>query len=213
MQLATRKRASSSPTGELPAKAPTLTRRDDLLSPEGQQQIYEFLNQPGWRFGWKSHLKKDVYSFWHKHFAGTRNPDRQREEDCAGELQTAAPLIYKFWASLQRTCLNDHKLVRCYANGFSFGCDGTVHTDSSSPDSFTSIYYPNPKWNPDWGGETIFFNGDQTDILAAVYPKPNRMITFPGTMPHAARGVSRCCPDLRITLMFKTECENDRPPA
>jgi SM-20-related protein len=29
-------------------------------------------------------------------------------------------------------------------------------------------------------------------------------VVFPGLIPHVARGVSRTCPMLRITLMFKT---------
>jgi SM-20-related protein len=217
-QRAARNRAAASPQ---PAPPLTIRRRDDLLTPDEQKQVYEFLNQPGWQFGWKSHSKKDVYSFWHKHFAGTKDPDHEREDrsapsytkDCTAELKANVPLIYTFWDSLHRTFLAGHKLVRCYANAFSYGCDGTVHTDSTAANSFTTIYYPNPKWNADWGGETMFFNPDKTDILGAVYPKPNRLITFPGALPHAARGIARSCPLTRITLMFKTEFENDRPPA
>ena len=49
------------------------------------------------------------------------------------------------------------------------------------------------------------FNQEETDILASIYPKPNRLLIFSGIVPHVARGVSRICPVLRITLMFKTE--------
>jgi SM-20-related protein len=31
------------------------------------------------------------------------------------------------------------------------------------------------------------------------------MLMFEGTLPHVARGVSRICPVMRVTLMFKTE--------
>ena len=55
------------------------------------------------------------------------------------------------------------------------------------------------------GGETVFFNREKTDIIACVYPKPNRLVIFRGNFPHVARGVSRTCPALRIALMFKTE--------
>jgi SM-20-related protein len=50
----------------------------------------------------------------------------------------------------------------------------------------------------------VFFTQDGSDILASIYPKPNRLIVFPGAIPHVARGISRTCPKLRITLMFKT---------
>ena len=101
--------------------------------------------------------------------------------------------------------MKGHTLMRCYANGQPYGSDGSLHTDSASPRSFTSVYYPHGRWSPNWGGETLFFNQEETDIVASIYPKPNRLVIFSGTVPHVARGVSRICPVLRITLMFKTE--------
>lgn len=194
----------------------TIARNDDLLAPDAHRQVREFLDAPGWKFGWKSQAKKDPYSFWHKHFAGHINPDHgwpdpgadeegQTSVDRAAELARNAPVVHALWQGLQATLMQGHRLVRCYANAFSYGCDGTLHTDSRRPDSFTAIYYPNKRWQPDWGGETLFFNADKTDIVGAVYPKPNRLVMFNGTIPHVARGLSRGCPTLRITLMFKTQ--------
>jgi SM-20-related protein len=76
--------------------------------------------------------------------------------------------------------------------------------DSSVPTHFTLVYYPHLSGHPNYGGETVFFDPSGSDIIAAVYPRPKRLVAFPGTMPHVARGVSRKCPDLRVTLMFKT---------
>lgn len=209
------------PTGPGPGKTGpafplSIERNDDLLAPEAHRQVREFLDAPGWKFGWKSQAKKDPFSFWHKHFAGHVHPDHgwidpppDEEErgrvDRAAELARNAPVIHALWQGLQATLMDGHRLVRCYANAFSFGCDGTLHTDSRRPDSYTAIYYPNDHWEPDWGGETIFFNTAKTDIVGAVYPKPNRLVMFNGTIPHVARGLARGCPALRITLMFKTQ--------
>lgn len=185
---------------------------DQILSEADQQRILSFLQQPNWEYGWKSQSKTDIYSFWHKHFAGYRKSASFNREagpwpppDCAEELKRHAPLIHAFWTLLANTVLKGHRLVRCYANGLPFGAEGTIHTDSSSPDSYTALYYPHLEWHPNWGGETVFFDDGQTDIVASVFPKPNRLILFPGNKPHVARGVSRTCPALRITLMFKTE--------
>jgi SM-20-related protein len=185
----------------------SIARKDNLLDPEGHQRIFKLLSEPGWQFGWKSQSSKDIYSFWHKHFAGpirSRHREQMPGKDCAPELRESAPLIYSLWQGLQATLLQNHRLVRCYANAFSFGCEGTLHTDSRAPDNYTNIYYPNEEWHPDWGGETVFFNKDQTDIIGAVYPKPNRLLMFNGNIPHVARGVTRSCAGMRITLMFKT---------
>ena len=132
-------------------------------------------------------------------------PGQEQPYDCARELQEKAAVLYNFWRMLEATVLKGHTLLRCYANGQPFGAEGTTHTDSVSPRSYTSIYYPHDKWHSDWGGETVFFDHDRSDIIASVYPKPGRLVVFRGTTPHAARGVSRTCPVLRITLMFKTE--------
>jgi SM-20-related protein len=101
--------------------------------------------------------------------------------------------------------MQGHRLVRCYANGQTYGSDGNLHTDTTLANSYTSVYYPHEAWFPDWGGETVFFNAAKDDIIACVYPKPNRIVIFDGTVPHVARGVSRVCPVLRVTLMFKTD--------
>jgi SM-20-related protein len=182
---------------------------DGAVDAERQQSVNSFLNRPGWNFGWKSNKATDSFAFWHKHFAGNIQPDHLGPEgaqyDCVDELKRAAPLLRQFWEWLSHGMLAGHRLVRCYANGQPFGAEGTLHTDSVSDLSFTTIYYPHEKWDVNWGGETLFFNREKTDIIAAIYPRPNRLLMFPGTIPHVARGVARICPVLRITLMFKTE--------
>jgi SM-20-related protein len=178
-----------------------------------RRRVFDFLRGPGWQFGWKSNPETDKFSFWHKHFAGNLHSDHtalggdEKPYECADELRCNAPLLYELWCSLAASHLKDHLLVRCYANGQPYGSEGTAHTDSMSATSFTSVYYPYDRWRADWAGETVFFDKDLTDILTSVYPKPNRLVTFPGTVPHAARGVSRTCPAMRITLMFKTELQ------
>jgi len=196
--------------------APPISVFDDFLPDARREELYEYLNQPTWEWGWRSSVPKsktdpgDTFRFWHKHFAGKRRSDasgklEDRGEDCAEELKAHAPLIWCFWEDVSTLLLKGHTLVRCYANGLQYGSDGTVHVDSIVHTSYTSVYYPHKAWEPNWGGETVFFNSSRNDIIATSYPKPGRLVCFPGTIPHAARGLSRTCPVLRITLMFKTE--------
>jgi len=199
------------PSTSAPSKMPALARVDNVLTDDQRKRIYQFLQAPGWKFGWKSRSNNDIYSFWHKHFAGALQPDHPTADgsvepyDCTEELARKAPLLHTFWRGLEKTALKGHTLVRCYANGHTYGSDGTLHADSAVPSSYTSVYYPHERWSPNWGGETVFFNPEETDIVASVYPMPNRLVMFQGTIPHVARGVARICPVLRITLMFKTE--------
>lgn len=181
---------------------------DDCLPLPAQHELHDFLMQPGWQFGWKSDPKADRHAFWHKHFAGATMPPGYAaapEQDCADDLAIAAPLLHRIWQTLSGGLLQGRRLVRCYANGHPYGSEGTVHIDTRSETGHTAIYYPHLSWEPNWGGETVFFNDDRSDVIAAVYPKPNRLLTFAGAIPHVARGVSRLCPQMRVTLMFKTE--------
>jgi SM-20-related protein len=185
---------------------------DGILTEEDREAVDSFLQAPGWDFGWKSHSRSDVFSFWHKHFAGHKKAGeysvtegRWPPPDCSEELRQNYDIIFQFWDLLRATLLKGHSLVRCYANGMPFGSEGTLHTDSDSPTSYTAVYYPNRIWHPNWAGETLIFNKAEDDVVASIYPKPNRLLIFRGDTPHVARGVSRTCPSMRSTLMFKTE--------
>lgn len=183
--------------------APGVLVVDDLLPDAQRKLLLSFLRAPGWKFGKKSHGQTDTYSFWVKHFAGHRNGREEVHYACADELRRT-PIVFAFWRYLERTVLQGKMLIRCYANGQSYGSDGTIHTDSKRPGSYTAVYYPHDYWEPNWAGETVIFTPDHSDIVAAIYPKPNRLLVFAGGMPHLARGVARTCPELRITLMCKT---------
>jgi SM-20-related protein len=184
--------------------------RNDVLPDEHRATVNNFLHvgsgDAGWKFGWRSSYNKaDSFMFWHRHFGGYRHSGGDANPyDCEPELEPF-PIILAFWRYLASDLLRGHRLIRCYANGATYGSDGTLHTDSKVPGTYTCVYYPHSGWHPDWGGETVFFNQEKTDIIASVYPRPNRMLVFDGTIPHVARGVSRTCPVLRVTLMFKTD--------
>lgn len=185
---------------------------DEILTEEDRDAVNTFLQASGWGFGWKSQSQSDVFSFWHKHFVGHKRASaysfkegKWPPPDCSEELRQGCDIIFRFWDLLRTTLLKGHSLVRCYANGMPFGCEGTLHTDSDSPNSYTAVYYSNREWNPNWSGETVLFNKAEDDAVVSIYPKPNRLLVFRGDTPHVARGVSRTCPSMRVTLMFKTE--------
>ncbi|KVE31730.1 2OG-Fe(II) oxygenase [Burkholderia sp. TSV86] len=183
-----------------------ITIIDDLLPRDEQAAVQQFLSDGPWHHGWRSHNGAGAEPFWNRHFAGSRDPARLTgHHDASDELAARAPLLHACWQHIAQSYLPRHALQSCYANGLPYGTDGAVHTDSLEIGACTAVYYPHEHWNPDWGGETVFFNKDRTDILAAIYPKPNRLLVFPGFVYHVARGVSRTCPTMRITLMFKTQ--------
>jgi len=181
----------------------------DDIDDDLRDRVYRQICGVRWQFGWKSNRATDTYCFLHQHYAGHINPDHEgaKPYDCESELLGANQVLVELWDALKDKCerLRAHRLIRCYANGYPYGTDGTVHTDTVNPLGLTTIFYPHPVWNPDWGGETVFFTSDLSDTTDIAYPKPGRVIIFHGKIPHVARGVSRSCPIMRMTLMFKSE--------
>lgn len=180
---------------------------DHFLGEVRRQCVWDFLDQPGWKHGAYSSGAPDAPRYFYKHFAGYQKSGQEdRDPDSIGaELEGAAPLVAEVWQDLLRRPLRAQRLSRCYANRMPSGVGGGVHLDSDCKDHLTAIYYPQAEWNADQGGETLFFNRSGSEVVKAVMPKPDRLVIFPGTIPHAARPIYGGAPDAaRITLMFKT---------
>lgn len=180
-------------------------RHVDVFDAATRRQLHDYLELPGWESGWKSNAKRDGLTFFHKHYAGYRKAPDGAPAPCEDELRETAPLIFAAWQHVRDSVFAGHRLVRCYANGMAYGMDGSVHTDSLRAGSYTAVYYPHARWSPNWGGETMFYNTEETELIDCVFPQPNSMVVFDGRIPHRAAGVARIFAGLRITLMFKTE--------
>ncbi|HUO12587.1 MAG TPA: hypothetical protein VMU37_07505 [Caulobacteraceae bacterium] len=179
---------------------------ESVLAESLQREVLAHLHEPGWAFGAYSDASPNASRYWYKHFAGYVR-DGQEARTARGvedELAATSTVVCSVWRQLKSGPLAGHTLTRCYANGYPAGSEGGLHLDSNVTDHYTAIYYPHTSWHPNFAGETVFFAADGSDILLSVYPKPNRLVVFPGVIPHVARGVSRMCPQLRVTLMFKT---------
>jgi SM-20-related protein len=183
--------------------------QDDAVPFELQQQLADLIRQPIWGYGWRSNTSHDRYCFWHAHFAGG---DGKSRRDCSGELennQGAAPVL-ALWKFLSAGMLRGHQPLRVYANSHTYGIEGYVHTDSTDEENyFTTIYYAHQVWRRNWSGEILFFERDSEEIVKAVYPRPGRLVSFRGSTPHMAHAPSRECPELRVSIVIKTQLSAD----
>ena len=73
------------------------------------------------------------------------------------------------------------------------------HTHPS--DVLNILYYVNPHWKREWGGETIFYDFYGKDPTHVVEYKPNRAVIFNGDIPHTARSPAIVSPEYRFTLV------------
>lgn len=98
------------------------------------------------------------------------------------------------------------RLQRCYCNHASYGDMLFIHTDvqANQRPVVTALWYVAPEWNPEWGGETLFYDA-QLDAVAVVTPRPGRLVIFDGAIPHVGRPPNRVCYAPRYTLAFKMD--------
>lgn len=166
----------------------------NLLPDDLAQELQEFVSGAPFRYAGKS--RQDT-GFPHWRYAIAPG-DESNGLDVSSHLP---PVVKRAWDYIQRHSTGSQTLTRCYINAHTYGVEGYPHRDSFRPHDKTMVVYMNPEWNRDWGGETMLYTEEA--IEHAELPRFNHALVFPGNQLHCARGVTRACPELRLTLMFK----------
>jgi len=98
-----------------------------------------------------------------------------------------------------------YRPYRSYTNHAQFGDMLFSHTDCA-PDAheLTALWYLMPRWDLEWGGETLFFDASE-DCIQCVSPKPGRLVIFDGAIRHCGRPPNRICYTPRYTFAVKLE--------
>lgn len=189
----------------LPTHLGPLLVTDDFAPKPLQRAMSDLTRQAIWQYGWRSNHRRDRFCYWHVPIAGG---DGSSRVNCEAEFAANKPYAaaYAIFKILQQGPLRGHEPLRVYMNAHTFGVEGYVHQDNSDTENyFSTIYYAHPVWHQNWCGETVFYNREENDTLASVFPRPGRAATFHGAVPHCARAPSRDCSELRVVLVFKTQ--------
>lgn len=101
------------------------------------------------------------------------------------------PLYLEVLSYLEAVCPQMPKrewLYASYINVLRHGNTPGIHVDAPNTveDNKTVILYLNDEWDPNWGGETIFYDHN-LDAQRIVTPKPGRVLMFDGRIPHTGR--------------------------
>jgi SM-20-related protein len=92
---------------------------------------------------------------------------------------------------------------RAYVNCSVYGDSYYLHRDCAAHEAHvTALYYANLEWQPDWGGETIYYNDDE-DAELAITPRPGRLVIARGALLHRGNVPTRSCHEERYTLAYK----------
>jgi SM-20-related protein len=95
---------------------------------------------------------------------------------------------------------SDH---RAYVNCSVYGDGYYTHRDCATHEPHvTALYYANMEWQPDWGGETIYYD-DGEDAEIVVMPRPGRLVIARGAILHRGNVPTRVCYEERYTLAYK----------
>ena len=100
--------------------------------------------------------------------------------------------------------LIDREILRVYANGQTLTQHGDFHSDDGER---TYLIGLTKNWNMDSGGATEFIINEKDFTTISIYPKYNRIVSFPANIKHRALGNLQKN-DFRITLAIKTEIKN-----
>ena len=69
------------------------------------------------------------------------------------------------------------------------------------------IYYMNPRWLPEYAGETLIYEDDSEDTSRAVSFVPGRVLWLSREVQHSIRPPSHACPTYRFTFACFFECK------
>ena len=96
--------------------------------------------------------------------------------------------------------LYNRKLLQCRVNV----CSSFDHTEAHcDTNGISLLLYVNLSWDIFWGGHTIFYNEDLSEIEYTCIFKPGRITVFDGSIPHSISPISNACRELRYTFVIQ----------
>lgn len=131
------------------------------------------------------------------------------------EIPVANVTQLPVWGAIERTVAyarpgEDYRPYRAYTNYAAYGDMLFTHTDAR-PDAreLTALLFFSTEWDPEWGGETMFFDSSG-DAMFCASPKPGRLVLFDGAIAHVGRPPSRICYTPRYTFAIKLTADAPR---
>ena len=157
---------------------------DNFLEEHIAQLIDMQLREVSWKYDYDS-VKGGSNKHWHI-FLGHN----------VGEIGEYVPI----WNQISNNY--NYEMERAYLNAHTHGIEPHIHRDDGD---VTFIYYPRMDWKNEWGGGTVIYDNEVSNITDHINYKGNRLIKFDAHLPHQAQPVSRECYQLRTCVVFKTK--------
>ncbi len=197
---------------------------DNLVKDDDIIEIGDLAYVPGWQYGKISNSEYNDISFnkeerYNKKTYGIAHMDQHWTLSLNGDQmlswETEELGVYNLWKIIRKHLDEQFKnmtldIADCYVTGYTHGM---TSLPSVSPNSvWTILYYVNPLWEIEWGGQTVFYKGtdntgtklkdEEPDVIKSIYPKPGRFVFFNGAIPYAETPPNNLFPGLKTTLKF-----------
>lgn len=163
---------------------------DGLISPAKQLSLYRNLQVAGYTFFAAS---KESTHEWNETMAEL-DPKDFKLSHISGALQKGF--------SFAKLPLRIKKIYKVFINSIRFGDVSFIHSDTKDSKSYSALIYANVKWEPSWGGETLFYDSS-FDPVVSISPKPGRIVLFPSNTLHRAGIPSPACQEFRYTVSVR----------
>ena len=169
---------------------------DNFLTPDELEKCAEAVSRPAWKFGQISQSSPVSTPFWMM----TLTDDTFFNTQLLSKIQSKTGKKFT--------------LQRVYANGQTFGQDGTYHQDDASDDGYTFCIYINKQITHETvdniGGEFVFklSNSETQFSRVIVEPLYNRGIFFKSNIFHKGLAFNRYNKGLRISVTWKLKLIN-----
>lgn len=158
---------------------------DNFLQKEELETISTKLSTKKWVFGHTS-VKKTT-PFW------------------AMELINDAYFTEYLKEIIEKTFSKKFRIIRVYANGQTPGQDGSFHTDSEDPNTFTACFYTNNvsfEDNKNTGGNLVIKLPEKKYDIS-IEPRNNRLVLFPSNYLHRGLSFHFDIKEMRICIAWK----------
>ena len=160
---------------------------DNFLSNDISQLAYNMVIRSFYKIGWDDSEEPQHKAYQNLHSAYSFEDVKK--------LKMLGPILEK----VKPYKLNIDNYKNCVVNLTKPLDVNFIHMH---PNQVVALYYTNLTWNPEWGGESLFYENNRKDIRFSSAYIPNKLVIFDGGIPHTIKAQNLIGPAYRFTISF-----------
>ena len=158
---------------------------DNFFNPEKLHEIYKYIMYSNYRIGWEDSPEPQhrAYPCLHSHWSFEEIKNLKILNLVLDKLKDKNITIDNYdKCVINLTKPLDVNFIHLHSNAIVF------------------LHYSCLTWNPECGGETIFYEKNMKNVLKCNPYVPNRAVIFDGNIPHTIKAQNILGPSYRFTM-------------